>query len=95
MPDPDDDTANSPLDTQIIAKEITALLRSVNPSSDAQITTGKIERAVVEFFRTMDKVNEHDRKIAEHESFIVDFAKAWTQSINGITSFLQRRSGKK
>lgn len=59
-------------------------------------TTQKINKKLSQAEqRILEQLRPVVEKISEHDSFIVDFAKAWNMSIPGVTNFLSKVSGKK
>jgi hypothetical protein len=93
--DHDGGYVNDLLNTQHIADETVAYLRSLK--KDLQITTGKIEPFIIKAIRKLEllkKVAEHDEKLAEHDNNWLELAKA-SKGFNQITSALERMTRKK
>lgn len=73
---------------QRIARETVELLRAM--TSNVQITTGKVERAVADAIQRSElakKVSRHEKKIAEHDSFIKRLSKQLTVSFSPFVHF--------
>jgi hypothetical protein len=93
--DHDGGYVNDLLNTQQIAGETVAYLQSLK--KDLQITTGKIERGVIEAIRKSEllkRVGLHEQKLAEHDQNWLELAKA-SKGFNQIISALEKMTKKR
>jgi hypothetical protein len=88
-----DDNESDLVHVQRIAQETVEYLRELN----LRITTGKVERGVIEAIRKSEllkRVGLHEQKLAQHEQNWLELAKA-SKGFNQIISALEKMTGKK